>query len=87
MIKHILTTLIVLSVLSLTGCASLSKEQYAEAKRECKVAALQTTPPAKGKDTHLDDRRAQAQLATSNYYRAQLGTQPNLLEDALRDCY
>ena len=83
MIKQILATLI---VLSLAGCASLSKEQYAEAKRECKVAALQTTP-AKGKDTHLDDRRAQAQLATSSYYRAQLGTQPNLLEDALRDCY
>jgi PBP1b-binding outer membrane lipoprotein LpoB len=73
----------------LAGCASDPNVQVAKA--ECKIAPV-TTASAAGKTRPVSDierRAAEMDLARSQYRFENLarnGMDPNLVEDALRDC-
>jgi hypothetical protein len=71
------------------GCASQGDVQVAQA--ECKVLPITTTSVAGRKPnvSRIEQRYAEAQLATSEYRMRQLrerGLDMNNIEDALRDC-
>lgn len=84
--------LLAIGVLALIGGCASDPVQVAQA--ECKVAPVTTAGYAAQHKTQkvdrLDQRKAQADLANSDFRRMQLaqhgGIQGNLLEEALRDC-
>ncbi len=86
------TTLCLAAVaLIAAGCAASPNTQVAQA--ECKIAPATTRSAASARAQpvdKLDQRRAEADLATSDIRRANLAHTPgihgNLLEEALRDC-
>jgi len=86
-----LKTLTILAAAALAaGCATTESQQLAQA--ECKVHPVTTTSVTgvrKPTTSSLDQRWAEAQLATSDYRFANLrqnGYNMNNVEDALREC-
>jgi hypothetical protein len=78
-----------ISALALWGCATTDSDQYAQ--NDCKVAPVVTTGPgASSRVSHLDQRYAEMQLATSDYRLRNLQRDPayptNNLEQSLNDC-
>ena len=72
------------------GCATTEPTQLTQA--DCKVHPITTTSVTGARrtpSTSLEQRQAEAQLATSDFRRAGLaqnGYNMNNVEDALRDC-
>lgn len=78
-----------ISALALWGCATADSDRYAQ--NDCKVAPVVTTGPgASSRVSHLDQRYAEMQLATSDYRLRNLQRNPayptNNLEQSLNDC-
>lgn len=84
--------LLALSVAALAAaaCATTAEnDQYAQ--NDCKVAPVVTTGEgSRSRVSHLDQRYAEMQLATSDYRLRQLQRNPayatNNLEQSLQDC-
>ncbi|HSN19458.1 MAG TPA: hypothetical protein VLS49_02200 [Usitatibacter sp.] len=78
------------SALAISACATTDdSRQYAE--NDCKVAPVVTTGPgASSRVSHLDQRYAEMQLATSDFRLRELQRNPgypmNNLEQSLEGC-
>ena len=77
------------SALALAACASNDDARYAE--NDCRVAPVVTTGPgASSRVSHLDQRYAEMQLATSDYRMRNLQRDPsyatNNIEQGLNGC-
>ncbi len=81
-----------IALAALFVAASCAQQPVQVAQNECKVVPITTASVAGGKTrpaSSLEQRHAEAQLATSQYRMAQLnshGMFHNNVEEALRDC-